>query len=243
MQQKPLKSSISALFLALALTSTNALSVMAQDYASTFRDGLMNRWNDKGPGKVNATFKVLADGTVTGVSVKDEKGNKAAEAYALKQLSSYKGAPMPAELRGKPHAWMFFDWHDTTKALSGPYFNDRQPSWLEYKIGTKKRPYDDTICKKIQDQIDAAKVKSKGSAKVYLKVKPDGTIAKIFVVTKPKNASDEKTAYAIVSRSHPYGPITAKFAGSPFFEVGMNWESNGNSVFVRQLKKPPQWLK
>ncbi len=211
------------------------------DYQHNFRERLMDSWNPPGSGKVHAAFKVSASGGIGTVSAKDEKHSKAAEDYVRQRIMALKTVGnLPPGFKTKPHVWMYFDWSSNAKAISGPYFEDQFPDFISYDLGFKKKPYDGIIVDKLMNALKNQT--DTGSAVVFLKLKPNGAIEKIFVKTDPPNPNYEKKAYDVVGRAHPFGPLPPAIAKNPYFRCWVNWGPSAGAS-AGQLDDPPKWLK
>ncbi len=211
------------------------------DYQDKFRRRFMDDWNAPGSGKVHASFKVSANGAIGAVSVKDKNHSKSAEDYVRQRITSMKTVgTLPPGFRNKPNVWMYFDWSKDANAVSGPYFDEQLPDFVSYDLGIKVKPYDSIMVDKLMGAL--AKQAGSGSAIVFLKLKQNGAIEKIFVKTDPPNPTYERAAYAVVGRAHPFGPLPAGVMKNPYFRCWVNWGSSAGAS-AEQLDDPPKWLR
>lgn len=108
----------------------------AKDFEGQLRDRLMNAWQTTGNGdSIYVVFRLQPDGKVSELSVKGEKAAQpAAEAQISQLFASVTLPSLPPDQHNKPVAWMMFDWHDGSRSISGPYFDETAPSWLLKKM-------------------------------------------------------------------------------------------------------------
>ncbi len=109
-----------------------------EDYDSKFRHRIMENWKQSGKGNLYALVHVLPDGKLDEVIVGSETDQKSAFQQAKAMLADLQPFPtLPADKLSTPYAWMQISWSDDGKGFSGPYFNDKYPSYILEKLNFK----------------------------------------------------------------------------------------------------------
>ncbi len=120
--------------------ATSSTLAPPTDFEGQVREKMMQSWKGTGTGKsIYAVITVAADGKITGLKVRGEKPQPAAEKQVIDAFTSAAPfQPIPAAFQTKRNIWMAFDWSENGKSVSGPYFSEEpHPDWLLQKVGLK----------------------------------------------------------------------------------------------------------
>ncbi len=245
----------------ICLWHTAILWASAESYSDQLRNKLMVPFNQIKTSTRNCSVNVLMqlkpDGNVAGLVVKGDPPQSEIEKqiYSL-IVNSQPFNPPPPDLLSKSYIHMYFNWSETyTKgspypchnhALSGPYFYEKPPLSLYYKLGLKVEPYEDIIISKVMQKLKAldneplitktgSTVPSPdGSGPItkpfghlstiaYLKLKTNGSLDKVALKNTFKNPLSEKLLREALTAAQPFGQLPKDVLSCPFYRVLVDW--------------------
>lgn len=183
-------------------------------------------------------MRLSPKGQVTDLLVQASTPQEAAQKQIQELLARTQPfPPPPAPYDSQPCVWIEFDWDGHNQFVSGPYFDESGLDQIRLVVGKLTHPYDGAIMCKLMKAFDRSP--DEGEALAYMKLLPDGKIAKVFLTTTP--VSSQKFAYDRICKASPFGQVPASLYYKPYFQMRIRWGTK-LSVHAIHLAGAPIWL-